>query len=278
MCKAIVLTILLILNVCPFSLAQEGIEPNQEVGGFSLVQYEDGGEKKWELNGASAEVVDDRIKFDEISAIAFSGDKAFKLKARFGDFNRKDNIVHLEDDVVLKSTDGATLKTDSLDWNAEAKNVFTDSYVNINRADFQADGKGAFCDLRHRTAMLKKDVVANIGSAETDTLGYRVSSYAKASEDRQDTIITCDGPLELNYKKNKATFLNNVRVENIRTDILADRIDVYFRPTTRRVKCVVARGNVRILNNESVTYSDKAIYLVDEDRVILPKNPKLIIQ
>ena len=92
------------------------------------------------------------------------------------------------------------------------------------------------------------------------------------------TTITCDGPLELNYKKNRASFLNNVKVEDREGNIFADRIDVYYNPTTRRIKCVVARDNVRIVNGENVTYSEKAIYLVDEGRVVLPNRPKLVIE
>ena len=41
---------------------------------------------------------------------------------------------------------------------------------------------------------------------------------------------------------------------------------------------MVARGNVRIVNGENVTYSEKAIYLVDQGRVVLPKRPKLVMQ
>ncbi|MBU4457629.1 MAG: hypothetical protein KJ902_02690, partial [Candidatus Omnitrophica bacterium] len=76
----------------------------------------------------------------------------------------------------------------------------------------------------------------------------------------------------------RATFQNNVEVKDVEGNIFADRIDVYFNPGSKRVKCVVARGNVRIINGENVTYSEKAIYLVDEGRVILPKRPRLVIQ
>ena len=67
-------------------------------------------------------------------------------------------------------------------------------------------------------------------------------------------------------------------MEDSKGNIIADRIDVYFSPETRRVKCVVARGNVKIMNGKNITYSEKAIYLVDQGRVILPNRPKLVIQ
>ncbi len=181
--------------VAGFSFAAE---PDQEVDGFSLMQYEDGGTKQWKLSGKSAEVEDDEIKIDEVSALSYGKEASLKLKAKQGKFNRKENLVSLQDDVVAKSTDGTT--------------------------------------------------------------------------------ITCDGPLEINYNKNRAVFLNNVKVKDSKGDIFADRIDVYFNDDTRRVRCVVARGNVRIVNGENITYSEKAIYLVDQGRVILPKRPRLVIK
>jgi lipopolysaccharide assembly outer membrane protein LptD (OstA) len=151
-----------------------------------------------------------------------------------------------------------------LDWDAGTKNVYTDADVSIKKAAFEVNGKGAVCDLENNTAELKQDITANIAPPETGML--------------RTTIITCDGPLELNYNKNRAIFRNNVRVEDSEGNIYADRIDVYFNPTTRRIKCVVAKGNVEIVNGENVSYSEKAIYLVDEGRVVLPNKPRLVIQ
>jgi len=240
-------------------------EADQSVDGFSLVQYKDGGEKKWELNGKSAEVEEKEVKIDEISALAFGDESTLKLKAQEGVFDRDTSVLHLKNNVVVKSTDGTTITTNSLDWDAETRNVSSKEHVNIKKSDFEVNGKGAEMDLENKTAEVKKDVTANITSV--------TPSY---SETR--TTITCDGPLELNYKKNRAIFHKNVKVKDAEGDIFADRIDVYFNPTTRRIKCVVARGNVRIVNGENVTYSEKAIYLVEEGRVVLPKRPKLVIQ
>jgi len=274
--------IFLILSLCvpPFCFAQGINEPAQELSGFSLAQYEDGGKKKWRLNGKSAEVKDERVMIKEVSAIVFGKDIIFKLKAREGDFDRRKNLIHLKNDVVVKTTDGTRLTTDSLYWDVDTRNVFTDDLVSIKKSDFQVDGKGAFCDLGNRTAELKRDIVANIRSSDPDFL--QTTNYESPLSDqglgKGKTTITCDGPFEIDYRKNKATFLNNVKIEDIQGTILSDRMDVYFNEDTRRVRCVVARGNVRILKGDSVSYSEKAIYLVDRGRVVLPSQPRLVIQ
>ncbi|MCX5688101.1 MAG: LPS export ABC transporter periplasmic protein LptC [Candidatus Omnitrophica bacterium] len=241
----------------------------QEVKDFSFVQYQEGGGQKWKMNGRSAEVLDNKVNIEYLSALSFGEGTMLKLKAKEGIFDKGENIVNLNNNVVMASTDGTKLTTDHLVWNAETKNVSTDVSVNIIRPDMNITGTGAVCDVEGKTAELKQDISASLVSGESGILN--------PESNKSQTTITCDGPLELNYRQNRAFFYSNVKIEDSKGSILADRVDVYFSPATRRVKCVVARGNVRIINGENVTYSEKAIYLVDQGRVILPNRPKLII-
>jgi len=242
----------------------------QEVKDFSFVQYKEGGAEKWKLNGRSAEVLDNRVDIEYMSALSFGEGTMLKLKANKGIFDKGDNMVHLSDNVVVTSTDGTKLTTDHMVWDADTKNVSTDGRVSIKRPDMEITGTGAVCDIEGKTAELKQDINARLVSDEPGIPG--------SVNGKDYTTITCDGPLELNYNQNRAFFHGNVKVEDSKGNIMADRIDVYFNPETRRVKCVVATGNVRIINGENVTYSEKAIYLVDQGRVILPNRPKLVIQ
>ncbi|MFC1666750.1 LPS export ABC transporter periplasmic protein LptC [Candidatus Omnitrophota bacterium] len=276
--RVIISTVLLILGLCGFSFAQELGGVAQEVEGFSLMQYKDAGEKRWKLLGKSAEVEGERIKISEISAVIFGKNTVFKLKAREGDFDKEQHLVCLEDDVIIKTTDGIKFTTDFLQWDTKTENMFTDAPVSIKRTDFEVNGRGATYNLEQEISELKKDVVANIGSLKRNALRHTGDAIEAANNKTQDVTITCDGPLEINYKKNQAIFKNNVKVENIQGNIFADRIDVYFKQDTKEVRCVAARGNVRIINGNNVTYSEKAIYLVDQGRLILPKRPKLVIQ
>jgi LPS export ABC transporter protein LptC len=261
----------LILIFGSFCSAEEKKETaQQEVKDFSFVQYKEGGDQKWKMSGRSAEVLDNKVNIKYLSALSFGEGMMLKLRARDGIFDKNENIVHLSDNVVMASTDGTKLTTDNLVWDAETKNVSTETVVNIKRSDMEITGTGGNFNMEAQTAELKQDIKAKLVSSEPETTGPIICS--------SQTIITCDGPLELNYKQNRAFFHGNVKVEDSKGSILADRIDVYFSPETRRVKSVIARGNVRIVNGENVTYSEKAIYLVDQGRVILPNRPKLVIQ
>jgi len=253
----------------------------QEVKDFSFVQYEENGGKKWVLNGKSAEVADNKVNIEYLSALSMGKGTMLKLKALEGSFDKAENTVDLRNNVVVASTDGTKLTTDHLIWDAQSKNVSTESNVNIKRPDMDITATGAVCDVEGNSAELKHDISAILKSSEADNLNPVSEVQARQGglpNTSAKTTITCDGPLELDYRQSRAFFHGNVRVEDSKGAILADRIDVYFNPQTRRVKSVIARGNVKIINGENVTYSDKAIYLVDQGRVILPNRPKLVIQ
>ncbi len=266
-----IVVLLLILGLPCFCIAEEKKEAaQQEVKDFSFVQYKEGGSQKWKMNGKSAEVLDNKVNIEYLSALSFGQGTMLKLKAREGSFDKGENMVYLRDNVVAVSTDGTKLTTDYLVWDRETKNVSTETSVNIKKPNMDITGTGATCDIEGNTAELKHDINAKLISDEPGILGF--------AGEKSQTVITCDGPLELNYKQNRAFFHGNVKVEDSKGSILSDRIDVYFSPETKRVKCVVARGNVKIVNGQNVTYSEKAIYLVDQGRVILPNRPKLVIQ
>lgn len=269
--RIIYVIIFLGFSLSSICIAEEKKEAaQQEVKDFSFVQYKEGGAEKWKLNGRSAEVLDNRVDIEYMSALSFGEGTMLKLKANKGIFDKGDNMVHLSDNVVAASTDGTKLTTDHMVWDADTKNVSTDGRVSIKRPDMEITGTGAVCDIEGKTAELKQDINARLVSDEPGIPG--------SVNGKDYTTITCDGPLELNYNQNRAFFHGNVKVEDSKGNILADRIDVYFNAETRRVKLVVARGNVRIINGENITYSEKAIYFVDQARVILPSRPKLVIK
>src|SRR4030042_1363712 len=78
----------------------ENKEAKQEVQNFSFVQYQDKGAEKWKLTGRTAQVEDVRVNIEDISLLSFGEAQALKLKAREGSFNKENNTVHLEKDVV----------------------------------------------------------------------------------------------------------------------------------------------------------------------------------
>lgn len=99
----------------------------------------------------------------------------------------------------------------------------------------------------------------------------------KITSQKPVTTITCDGPMEVNYGKNYAEFNNKVKVEDERGQIYCDKAVAYYDSKTRQVTKIVATGNVKIVRGGSWTFSDEAVYLAQEQKVILTGSPKVMI-
>jgi lipopolysaccharide export system protein LptA len=130
--------------------------------------------------------------------------------------------------------------------------------------------------------VLDKDIQMNITPQEASS----------GSSQAREVTITCDGPLQIDYQKNIATFNNNVKVDRQGMQIESDIMEVYFitsagekeetmkeqvMPLGGKIDKIVARGNVKITRGENVSYSEEATYSAVDKKIILSGRPKLVI-
>jgi LPS export ABC transporter protein LptC len=259
-------------------------ESDQQISDFSLVGYAEKGKKNWDISGKSADIFDDVVKLKEVVGNLYGEKEDIKLTAERGDFDKKQGKVHLEENVIITTTTGAKLTTDSLDWDRKNQLVSTDEVVNISKENMVTVARGATGEPNLNRIKLAKDV--------------RVDIVPNPEKDPQDTknkiIITCDGPLEIDYAKNIATFKNNVKVDTQDNVIYSDEMDVHFNASDEetasvagedgsaeimgaKIEKIVARGNVKIVRGQNVSYSQEAIYTALDKRIVLTGKPKLII-
>jgi len=239
-----------------FEAPDQGIA--QKILSFNLEGYRDNGQKKWELNGACANILSNVIKLDYITAKAYGDDGSLTIKARRGIYDKATKDIDLEKNVVGKASDGTRLITDKLHWDDKTECVTTDSVVRIERENLVSVGKGAVGNPGLKKVELKKDVVVEL-------------------RDNPPTLITCNGPLVVNYNKNISILNNNVKISDERGEICSDIMKVTFNPGTRKILRVVAIGNVKITREGNSTYSDRAVYSVKDGRVRLIGKPKIIV-
>lgn len=230
----------------------------QKIFSFNLEGYRDNGKKKWELRGAYADILSNVIKLDHVTAKAYGDEGSLTLKAKTGIYDKVTKDIHLEKNVVGKSSDGARLLTDSLDWNQKAECVMTDALVRVEKDNLVSIGKGAVATPALKRVELKRDVIVEI-------------------KENPPTIITCDGPLVVDYKKNISILNNNVKISDQKGEIYSDLMKVLFDPKNRKITRVVAIGNVRIQREGNSTYSDRAIYTVRDGKVRLVGKPKIVV-
>lgn len=160
-------------------------------------------------------------------------------------------------------------------------NVMARAYGEEASATITAD-KGIY-DRAKNNVRLEENVKAtieNTGNFAGDFIDIpgqagKGSPSGKAKTTR--TLITCDGEVQFDYENNKAYFDRNVKVVSDDGNIDADRITVNLDPETKKVKEIIAEGNVKISRGENITYSDKATYIEADKKVVLVGRPKLVI-
>jgi LPS export ABC transporter protein LptC len=223
----------------PVEQDMASVSSDQKVMAFSLSGYEKNGRKKWEVQGKSADIMSEVVNLTDVVAKAYGEEIDMTLTADKGVFNRNTSDAHFESNVVVSGTDGTKMTTDEADWKNTDQKIVTDKPVKLYAEMKETSGDG--------------------------------------TEKKIPTTIVCDGPMEINYGKNYAVFNTNVRVDDERGQIFCDTATAYYDSNTKKVSRIVARGNVKIVRGGSWTFSDEAVYLAAEQKVILSGSPKVII-
>ena len=265
-------------EIKPATEGKEAKESDQQIGDFSLSGFGEKGKKAWDLSGRSADIFNEVVKLKEVVGNHYADKDSIKLTADNGDFNKNSGLVHLENNVVITTASGAKLTTNSLDWDRKQQIVSTLDKVNIDKLDMNLSGVGAKGETALKQVELEKDV------------SLIIQSLDKEKGKKEKIVITCDGPLEIDYEKNIAVFNNNVKVEKPDLTIYSDKLQVYFtlkEGDTKKgqesavmsssINKIVGEGNVRILRGENTSYSQEVIYTAVDKRIVLTGRPQIII-
>ncbi|MFH1199302.1 MAG: LPS export ABC transporter periplasmic protein LptC [Candidatus Omnitrophota bacterium] len=236
------------------------------------------------MKGQTADIFDTVIKLKEVVGNMYGDTEKIKLTAQKGDFDKTEGKVHLEKDVVITTSSGARMTTDSLDWDRKNQLVTTKDKVDIQKESMTTTATGLKGNPSLNKLNFEKDVQVEIDPSKA------VNAKAGTSPDK--IIITCDGPLEVDYEKNVAIFKNNVAVNNKDMQLYSDTMDIYFaKPEKSAVKSadpsaslmnssidkMIAKGNVKIVKGDNTSYSDEATYNSADKRIVLTGRPKLVL-
>jgi len=239
----------------PDDVMEEGME--QKILSFSLSGYSEAGKRNWDLKGDSADILTSNVVLlDNVLGHSYTEDNTITLTADKGEFDKTKSNLLLKENVVATTKDGAKLTTDSLSWDAHKEELNTDDIVKISRENMEAIGRGAFGQPDLKQMHLKKEVEVTL---------------------KPTTVITCDGPLQVDAQNNIAVFNDNVEVVDERGMIWADMVEVYFNPDNKAITKVLAKGNVKIKRGDNITYSEQATYDADSKLIVLTGRPKLIL-
>lgn len=245
----------------------------QEMHDFSISGYGARGEKTWEVEGASMNMAGKDVDISDITAHLYGEEENMVLTADEGRFDRDTGVVHLTKNVRAVTDQGAELKTDSLDWSQKEQVVSTADKVDITKGNMNATGQGILAHPDFKVAKLEKDVKLTVDQEKKQD-----ADAAQAPGQKGRMIITCDGPMELDYEKHYATFEKNVKVEGDAEQgtMIADKMTITFSPATKQVDKMEAAGHVRIIKGDNVSESEGAIFTAQDKKLLLTGRPKLV--
>ena len=236
---------------------EEETKQTHKVYYFSFTKYKPAGKKEIEIEGDSANILAKTVQLMNVVAKAYAEEVPVTITADEGHYNKMKNLVHLEKNVIATTEDGTRLLTEELDIFPSKRLMETDVLAEVKKDNINIEGIGARGDSKLKRIKFKKNVTVIVQDPNEESSGG-------------PTIITCDGPLVIDYEKNIAHFKDNVVAEDERGTLTADRMDVYYNKVSRRVAKIVAVGNVEIESPDgNKTYSDNVVYLAEEGRIIL---------
>jgi len=270
------------------ALSEDEKESDQQIGDFSLAGYGEKGKKTWDLFGKEANIFEDVVKLKDLTGNLY-GNQAVKLTADKGDFNKTTGTIHVEKNVTITTSQGARLTTDSLDWDRVNSSISTKAYVNISKDNLFTRAKGAYGETALNKMSLEKDVLVEI-------LPPNDPSKPGEVDNSKSVIITCDGPLDIDYAKNVAVFNNNVKVDRQDSQIYSDTMEIYFSSDKKKaqensekdpmadsmfantsIDKIIAKGNVKTVREKNITYSREAVYSGQDKKLALSGRPQLLI-
>ncbi len=107
------------------------------------------------------------------------------------------------------------------------------------------------------------------GEARTDEKGPKAGSgFGFSTTSRAPIDITSD-TVEASQKENSVTFKGNVVAKQEDITLYANTVVVYYNPDTKKLKEIIAVGNVRIVQLDRRATGQKASFQQDANKVTL---------
>ena len=144
------------------------LEAPDEVFKDFTTEETDSGLTKWTLSAPTAHrYMDRRVVILERPTIQFFddfGELQTTLDADSGSYTEDTRDMLAYGNVVVSTSDGKTLETDSLYWNNETEKIETESFVRITEGPDVITGYGLECYPNLNAVDIKRDVTATVST------------------------------------------------------------------------------------------------------------------
>lgn len=198
---------------------------------------------------------DQELQKFSLSGFDEKGRRFWKLE---GDAAKIDQgqTVYLRNNVTLRLHEDTLVRTDRLEWAQGGGMLRTDAPVFVDHQNTKVKGLGAY----------------GIPNESFIQLNKKIEMIVNAT-----TTITCDGPMKIFYRENKAIFYRKVKVVDGRGVLTSRRMDVYFDNQEKKVTQIIAIGDVVIERGSDTTRSQRAIYTPATGSLRLEGSPEVTL-
>lgn len=225
---------------------------------FTLVGHDETGRRKWEVRGQSADILSETVHLSPVAATSY-GQVQVDLTADTGEYQKTSQDIYLRKHVVVTSSDGLKLTTRTLRWLAKQETGTTPDWVRVTRVGLKVTGRAAKGFPKRKFIRLEQ----------------RVRLILNGEQGR--TVVTCNGPMEVDYGRRKARFWRDVVVRDAKGTIRADRMDVTLTPQTNQIEKAAFWGHVKINHGPQAAFANRANYWQPQGRTSLIGHPKLVM-
>ncbi len=198
---------------------------------------------------------DQRLQKFSLTGFDGKGKVFWKLEGDTANIDPTQKIF-LEKNVTLRLKENTTVRTEWVRWSPDNQTLKTDALVYVDHESVKVRGTGAVGRPSENFIQLNRYIQMWIN---------------------EKTQLDCVGPMKIYYNQNKMIFYRNVRVTDVKGSVTARRMDVFFDPDQKKVKQIVAIGQVKIERGGDTTRSDRAIYTVADNSVRLEGNPEITL-
>jgi len=109
------------------------------------------GVKNWQIEAARLYTGEDpdRMRLEQVQAQVFQGERRkFRITSQEGEYDNKKKVLALEKDVEVHAEDGYRISAEALNYDDDARNIWTKSPVRITGRSMDVSGQGLLYDLK----------------------------------------------------------------------------------------------------------------------------------
>lgn len=235
--------------------------PQQTVEDFYLSNYQQDGGKSWELKGKEAHVFDNHVEVEDMDATYYHDERVLEIEADRGTMEKPAMDAYLEENVRVRSDDGASLYTDSLTWKNKEGVLASEDDVRLENGEMSIEAEGFESETRLKKVDFQKKVKVSVPQ------GKRSGPLT----------VECEGPLKIDFNAGVAVFHDKVDVNSPDGKMLSDKATVFFDSEKKVIIKIIAEGNVKMIRDDNVTFAERAVYTEDGEQLVLEGSPRLIL-